>query len=112
MHLFGLLTPAAFVHQGLVENLAGFAVLGAGVAVLALITYLGAWGYLWREWLTSLDHKRIGMLYVILALVMLLRGFIDAFMMRSQQSLTAAGASGYLAPDHFAQIFKIGRAHV
>ena len=47
--------------------------------ILALITYYRKWTYLWQEWLTSLDHKKIGIMYIILALVMLLRGFSDAF---------------------------------
>src|SRR6201992_2146586 len=61
--------------------------------------------YLWREWITSVDHKRIGVMYCVLALVMLLRGFIDALMMRSQQAL-AFHAPGYLPPEHYDQIFS------
>ena len=61
--------------------------------------------YLWREWITSVDHKHIGVMYVFLAAVMLLRGFIDAIMMRSQQAL-AFQAPGYLPPDHYDQIFS------
>ena len=66
----------------------------------------GYWPYLWREWLTSVDHKRIGVMYIILALVMLLRGFGDAIMMRTQQAVAAGGAQGYLPPEHFDQIFS------
>src|ERR1700723_4792664 len=73
--------------------------------VLALGTWKGWWPYLWREWITSVDHKRIGVMYVLLALVMLLRGFIDAIMMRSQLALAAGGAQGYLPPEHYDQIF-------
>jgi cytochrome o ubiquinol oxidase subunit 1 len=73
--------------------------------ILVLITYYKKWTYLWREWLTSLDHKKIGIMYIILALVMLLRGFSDAILMRSQQALAAGGSPGYLPPDHFNQIF-------
>ncbi|MDB5224734.1 MAG: cytochrome o ubiquinol oxidase, subunit [Candidatus Adlerbacteria bacterium] len=105
MNLFGILTPAAFIHPGFVENLAGSIVLVAAIGALSIISYLHAWRYLWREWLTSLNHQRIGVMYIILALTMLLRGLIDAMMMRSQQALTAQGAVGYLAPDHFAQVF-------
>jgi len=76
-----------------------------GLGVIALITWLRAWPYLWREWFTSTDHKKIGMMYVILALVMLLRGFVDALMMRAQQAI-AMNAGGYLPPDHFQQIFS------
>ncbi|MEM8662474.1 MAG: cbb3-type cytochrome c oxidase subunit I, partial [Pseudomonadota bacterium] len=80
-----------------------FTVLGA-VIIALLITVYGKWGYLWREWLTSLDHKRIGIMYIVLALVMLVRGFIDAIMMRAQQAF-ALNSDGYLPPDHFDQIF-------
>jgi len=74
--------------------------------VLGLATWKGWWPYLWREWLTSVDHKRIGVMYVLLALVMLLRGFIDAIMMRSQQAIAAGAAQGYLPPEHYDQIFS------
>jgi cytochrome o ubiquinol oxidase subunit 1 len=76
------------------------------LAVLGLVTIKGWWPYLWREWLTSVDHKRIGIMYFILALVMLLRGFSDAIMMRSQQAIAVGGAQGYLPPDHYDQIFS------
>lgn len=73
-------------------------------AVLGTITYLGKWRYIWSEWLTSVDHKRLGVMYIILAQVMLLRGFTDAAMMRAQQAL-AYGSPGYLPPEHYDQIF-------
>ncbi|WP_404402195.1 cytochrome o ubiquinol oxidase subunit I [Pelagibacterium halotolerans] len=79
-------------------------VLG-GLAIALVITIMGKWRYVWSEWLTSLDHKRIGIMYVMLALVMLLRGFIDALMMRAQQAV-ALNSDGYLPPDHFDQIFS------
>jgi len=75
-------------------------------AVLGLVTWKGWWPYVWREWLTSVDHKRIGVMYVLLALVLLLRGFIDAIMMRSQLAIAAGGAQGYLPPEHYDQIFS------
>src|SRR6202161_1079935 len=78
----------------------------AVVAVLLWITLKGYWPYLWREWITSVDHKRIGVMYCILALVMMLRGFSDAIMMRSQQAMAAGGAQGYLPPEHYDQIFS------
>src|SRR5436305_3212355 len=77
-----------------------FGVLG----VVALITWLGQWRYLWNEWLTSLDHKKIGIMYVTLALIMLVRGFMDAMMIRTQQAV-ALDSPGYLPPDHFDQVF-------
>ena len=76
------------------------------LAVLGVVTKKGWWPYLWREWLTSVDHKRIGVMYIILALVMLLRGFSDAIMMRSQQAIAIGGNQGYLPPDHYDQIFS------
>ncbi|QPC43456.1 cytochrome o ubiquinol oxidase subunit I [Kaustia mangrovi] len=76
-----------------------------GLAVLGLITWLGQWRYVWGEWLTSVDHKRIGVMYILLALVMLMRGFIDAIMMRAQQAV-ALDSGGYLPADHFHQIFS------
>src|SRR4029077_6518188 len=83
------------------------AVVGLGMAsILTLVTYKGWWPYLWREWITSVDHKRIGVMYVILALVMLLRGFTDAIMMRTQLAVAAGGNQGYLPPEHYDQIFS------
>src|SRR5277367_2813954 len=82
-----------------------FIVIGA-LVVLGLVTYKGWWPYLWREWLSSTDHKRLGVMYVVLALVMLIRGFSDALMMRSQLALAAGAAAGYLPPEHYNQIFS------
>ncbi|MEO8936141.1 MAG: cbb3-type cytochrome c oxidase subunit I, partial [Burkholderiaceae bacterium] len=73
-------------------------------AVLVWVFVKGYFPYIWREWLTSVDHKRIGVMYVMLAMVMLLRGFSDALLMRSQQALALNGP-GYLPPDHYNQIF-------
>jgi cytochrome o ubiquinol oxidase subunit I len=74
------------------------------LGVLTWVTLAGHIPYLWREWITSVDHKRVGAMYVLLALVMLVRGFIDAIMMRSQQAI-AFHAPGYLPPEHYDQIF-------
>jgi cytochrome o ubiquinol oxidase subunit I len=74
--------------------------------VLGWITLKGYWPYLWSEWITSVDHKRIGVMYLVLALIMLLRGFSDAIMMRAQQAIAVGGAQGYLPPDHYDQIFS------
>jgi cytochrome o ubiquinol oxidase subunit I len=75
-------------------------------ATMLWITLAGHWPYLWREWITSVDHKRIGVMYCLLALVMLVRGFSDAIMMRSQLALAAGPGQGYLPPDHYDQIFS------
>ena len=79
-------------------------VLG-GLAVVGAITYFGAWRLVMTQWVSSVDHKKIGIMYIMLALVMLLRGFVDAAMMRSQQAI-ALNNEGYLPPDHFDQIFS------
>ncbi|WP_248732473.1 cytochrome o ubiquinol oxidase subunit I [Pseudomonas sp. MWU13-2517] len=84
-------------------TLAVVALIGAGI--FAWVTWKGYWGYLWREWFTSVDHKKIGCMYIIAALVMLLRGFSDAIMMRTQQAMASSGGPGYLPPEHYDQIF-------
>src|SRR6202161_1038879 len=106
MNLLGKLDWSAIpVHQPIIMG--ATAAMGlVVVAVLGFITMKGAWLYLWREWITSVDHKRIGIMYIILALIMLLRGFSDAIMMRAQQAVAAGGAQGYLPPEHFDQIFS------
>jgi cytochrome o ubiquinol oxidase subunit 1 len=90
--------PIPLIAAGIV------ALMMAGVAVI--ITRKGWWTPLWRDWITSVDHKKIGVMYVMLALVMLMRGFVDALMMRSQQAIAAGGNTGYLPPEHFNQIFS------
>jgi cytochrome o ubiquinol oxidase subunit I len=82
------------------------AMMLAVALVLSWVTLKGYWPYLWREWITSVDHKRIGVMYCMLALIMMLRGFADAIMMRAQQAIAAGGAQGYLPPEHFDQIFS------
>ena len=85
--------------------LAGALMIAVTLGLFAWIVWAGHLPYLWREWITSVDHKRIGVMYVLLALVMLLRGFVDAAMLRSQQAV-AFHAEGYLHPAHFDQIFS------
>jgi cytochrome o ubiquinol oxidase subunit I len=84
---------------------AGALVVFGMAAVVIWVAAKGYIPYLWREWITSVDHKRIGIMYCLLASVMLLRGFIDALMMRSQQAM-AFHAAGYLPPEHYDQIFS------
>jgi len=76
-----------------------------GLALVGVITKHKLWGYLWNEWFTSIDHKKIGIMYIVLGLVMLLRGFSDALMMRLQQSMAFGDNMGYLPPHHYDQIF-------
>ena len=102
--MFGKLTIDALpLYSDIAMGGALITVFGA-FGLVVLIIWLGQWRYLWTEWLTSLDHKKIGILYVMLALLMLVRGFIDAMMMRTQQAV-ALDSDGYLSPEHFDQIF-------
>ncbi len=102
--LFGKLTLEAIpYHEPIIVGAVGMMVLG-GLGLVALLTYFGKWKYLWNEWVTSVDHKKIGVMYVLVALVMLLRGFADAMMMRTQLAL-AHNSGGILPPDHYDQIF-------
>ena len=103
--MFGRLSLDAIPYHDTLVMSAVIGSIGLGLVILALISYFHKWAYLWSEWLTSLDHKRIGIMYIILALVMMLRGLSDAIMMRSQQAI-AMGSPGYLPPDHFNQIFS------
>ncbi len=73
--------------------------------IIALITYYKKWSYLWNEWFTSLDHKKIGVMYIILSLIMMLRGFADAIMMRTQQAMAVGADPGYLTSHHYDQLF-------
>jgi len=106
MNLLGKLSWNAIpLDQPIVMAATSMMIAGV-VLVLSWVTVKGHWPYLWREWITSVDHKRIGVMYIVLALLMLLRGFTDAIMMRSQQAVAAGGAHGYLPPEHFDQIFS------
>jgi cytochrome o ubiquinol oxidase subunit 1 len=103
--MLGRLTLDALPHEMIVLGGAVTMIL-AGFGLLALITVFGRWKWLWNEWLTSLDPKKIGVMYLIVALVMLLRGVADAGMMRMQQALSVGDAHGILNPDHFQQVFS------
>ncbi len=104
--MFGRLTWSAIPYNVPIVLVTSIVVIAGILAVLAVITWKGWWPYLWREWLTSVDHKRIGVMYVFLALIMLLRGFADAIMMRTQQAFAIGDAQGYLPPEHYDQIFS------
>ncbi|WGL97768.1 cytochrome o ubiquinol oxidase subunit I [Arsenophonus sp. aPb] len=103
--MLGKLTLDAIpIHEPIIV-ITVICILLAGIAILGVITYFGKWKWLWSEWLTSVDHKKIGIMYIIVAMVMLLRGFADAIMMRGQQALASAGEAGFLPPHHYDQIF-------
>ena len=103
--LFGRLSWEALpLHEPILLVTFAGVVLG-GIAIVGALIYFKAWGPLWRDWITSIDHKKIGIMYVILGLVMLLRGFADAIMMRAQQAVAFGESTGYLPAHHYDQIF-------
>src|SRR6266480_895436 len=104
--MLGRLSWAAIPFDEPLPLISMAVVMLAILGVLAIVTVKGWLPYLWREWITSVDHKRIGVMYMLLGLVMLLRGFSDAIMMRTQQAIAVGGAQGYLPPDHYDQIFS------
>jgi cytochrome o ubiquinol oxidase subunit 1 len=103
--MLGKLTWAAIPLDQPIPMAASCLVALTVIGVLTLITVKGWLPYLWREWITSVDHKRVGVMYIVLAMVMLLRGFTDAIMMRTQQAL-AFKSPGFLPPEHYDQIFS------
>jgi cytochrome o ubiquinol oxidase subunit 1 len=103
--LLGKLSWDAIPFDQPIPMIASGVVALAILGVLAWVFLKGHFPYLWREWITSVDHKRIGVMYTLLAMVMLLRGFSDAIMMRSQQAL-AFHSQGYLPPEHYNQVFS------
>ena len=103
--IFGRLTLDAIPYHEPILVATFAAVALGGIALVGAISYFKLWGYLWREWFTTVDHKRIGIMYMVLGIVMLLRGFSDAVMMRIQQSIAFNGSEGYLPAEHYDQIF-------
>ena len=102
--LVGKLTWEALPHEWFTLGGAATFVL-LGLFAVAAITYMKRWKWLWREWLTSVDPKKIGIMYFVVAGFMLLRGGLDAIMIWLQQSLSVGSSHGYLSADHFQQIF-------
>ena len=91
-------------HEPIIMGAVGAMIMG-GLLVCAALTYFKKWKWLWCEWLTSVDHKKIGVMYIMVAMLMLLRGFADAIMMRLQMAIASTGAEGFLPPHHYDQIF-------
>ncbi|MCR3755698.1 MAG: cytochrome bo3 ubiquinol oxidase subunit 1 [Sodalis sp. Psp] len=102
--MFGKLTLDSVPYHEPIIMITITAIIMIILGLAAVITYFGTWKYLWNEWITSVDHKKIGVMYIIVAFVMLLRGFADAIMMRAQQALASAGESGFLPPHHYDQV--------
>src|SRR3954447_15575137 len=103
--VFGRLTLESFPIHEPILFVTFLVVICLGLLIVAAVSWFGLWGWLWREWLTSVDHKKIGIMYIILGIIMLLRGFADALMMRTQQLMAVGGGEGYLPAHHYDQIF-------
>ncbi len=105
--IFGRLTLDSIPFEDPIIMTTFTVVTIGALGLVGSILYFGKLKYLWDEWFTSVDHKKIGIMYIIVALIMLFRGFSDALLMRSQQAVAVASESGagYLPPEHYDQIF-------
>src|SRR6185436_8945618 len=101
--IFGKLTLDALPHEWFTIG-GTFAMLGMGIAAAFFLTRFKLWKWLWTEWLTSTDPKKIGIMYMVVAALMFFRGALDAIMIWLQQAI-ASGSTGFLDADHFQQIF-------
>ncbi len=102
--MFGRLTLDAFKHD-MIENMANLSMIFGLLGLVALVTYKRRWKWLWNEWITSVDHKKIGIMYIIVSAVMMVKGLVDGVMMRAQQAMAMGDSLGYLGADHYQQIF-------
>jgi cytochrome o ubiquinol oxidase subunit 1 len=103
--LLGNLTLKAFEHDPIMAG-AGYAMIGALILAIIALTYFKKWKWLYKNWLTSLDPKKIGIMYLIVATIMLLRGLADTLLIRTQQATSVGDSTGLLTSDHFQQIFS------
>ncbi len=103
--MFGRLTLEAFQHDP-VQNMAVLGGAVNGLLVVLLITYLRRWKWLWKEWITTVDHKKIGIMYIVVVLIMFLKGAADAMMMRLQQATAVSETQGFLTATHFQEVFS------
>src|SRR5580692_3757533 len=103
--MFGNLTWDSFRHDTIQSSAVISMILG-GIAISGLLFYLKRWKWLWNEWLTSVDPKRIGIMYLIVVLIMFCKGFADALLIRLQQTLSVGDSQGLLSAGHFQEIFS------
>ncbi|CAL4324762.1 Cytochrome bo(3) ubiquinol oxidase subunit 1 [Buchnera aphidicola (Eriosoma lanigerum)] len=103
--MFGKLTLEAVPYHEPIIMCTYLGIILLSMGIMSIITYYKKWKYLWLEWFTSVDHKKIAVMYFIVAFIMFFRGFIDALMMRAQQFCSSLGHSGFLPPHHYDQIF-------
>lgn len=103
--MLGRLRIDAF-HHDLLQNMAVLSMFFSAIGLIALLTYFKKWKWLWDEWITTVDPKKIGIMYIAVVLAMFLKGFADALMMRIQQALAVGDASGLLSSSHFQEVFS------
>lgn len=103
--MFGRLTLEAFKHEAS-QNVAVIMMLLTGIGIMGILTYFKRWKWLWNDWLTTVDPKRIGFMYIIVALLMFFKGFADALMMRLQQALSVGDSHGFISSGHFQEVFS------
>jgi cytochrome o ubiquinol oxidase subunit 1 len=103
--MFGRLNLDAFHHEPS-QNSAVLGMLFMGIVLIGLLTYFKLWKWLWTDWITTVDHKRIGIMYIVVVLIMFAKGFTDAVMMRLHQALSVGDAHGFLSSGHFQEIFS------
>lgn len=101
--MFGRLTMEAFKHDW-IEYAAGASIILGAIFMIWMLTHLRRWKWIWSEWLTSVDHKKIGIMYIIVSGIMLFKGLFDAVMMRVQQAWAVGDSMGYLTASHFQQV--------
>lgn len=103
--MFGRLSLEAFHHDTL-QTMSVLGMVTGGIALVAVLSYFRLWKELWTQWFTTVDHKKIGIMYVIVTLVMFMKGFADALLMRTQQVLAVGEGNGLLSASHFQEVFS------
>jgi cytochrome o ubiquinol oxidase subunit 1 len=102
--LIGRLTLEAFKHDIIIGG-AGVTMIVLAVAAVIALTYFKRWKWLWKEWITTSDHKKIGKMYIAVAVLMLFKGLVEALLMRTQQALSSGASNGIVDSHHFQQLF-------
>lgn len=92
--------------QDLITQVGAVGMVLGGLGIVAALFYFKKWTWLWKNWLTTVDAKKIGVIYIIVAIIMLLRGVADALMIRAQQALASGDNAGIVSSDTFQQVFS------
>jgi len=103
--MLGRLSLNALQHNWIV-TIGQITMALAALTIIGVLTYFKRWKWLWRNWLTTVDPKKIGVMYIVVAAIMGIRGITDAAMLRAQQATSVGAHHGFLSADHFQQIFS------